>query len=98
MIDTDTTPMKRCARCHTEKKLSQFRNAGKDSRAKDGLYPYCKPCAREYQRENPYERDPSYHAKWYQEHKQSQLEKSKETNRRIREKSNFSLWKQMRLL
>ncbi len=30
--------------------LSEFKSAGKCSRAKDGLYPYCRSCSRDYDR------------------------------------------------
>ena len=37
--------MKACASCKTEKEYTDFH---KSSSRKDGLYPYCKDCAREY--------------------------------------------------
>lgn len=38
--------MKVCTKCKKSKPLSEF---GRDKRRKDGLYPHCKECKRQYQ-------------------------------------------------
>lgn len=51
----ERTPMltKRCPKCHTDKDVTQFYI---QRTAKDGRYPWCKSCHREYRRNRNYAR------------------------------------------
>lgn len=75
---------KRCARCRVPRLHREFRSAAVGSRAKDGKHPYCKACCRQYQRDNPRESNPEYHAKWHQDHKAQQLQVVKDGVKRLR--------------
>ena len=41
--------MKKCTKCKVEKEITKF---GVDKQRKDGLYPSCKECSKEYRKEN----------------------------------------------
>jgi hypothetical protein len=65
--------MKKCSRCDTEKPTSEYH---KDRGNKDGLYSYCKPCAR------------AKTAAW----KAADPERSRESQRRSRRKRPHVYW------
>lgn len=53
--------MKRCARCGIEKPTDKF---NKQSRQKDGLFPWCRDCCKEYRQQNK-EKSRDYQRSYY---------------------------------
>jgi hypothetical protein len=70
--------LKRCTRCAEEKPRAEF---SRDRSRKDGRYPQCKACVREWHQENA-ERLAEYHLRWQRENR----DKQRAQNRRYRER------------
>jgi hypothetical protein len=60
--------LKRCTKCEKEKPREEF---SRDRSRKDGRYPQCKACVRQWQQENA-ERLAEYHLRWQRENRDKQ--------------------------
>jgi hypothetical protein len=70
--------LKRCTKCGEEKPRAEF---SRDRSRKDGRYPQCKACVREWHQENA-ERLAEYHLRWQRQNR----DKQRAQNRRYRER------------
>jgi hypothetical protein len=70
--------LKRCTKCGEEKPRAEF---SRDRSRKDGRYPQCKACVREWHQQNA-ERLAQYHLRWQRENR----DKQRAQNRRYRER------------
>jgi hypothetical protein len=75
---TATEPTKRCTKCREEKPPAEF---SRDRSRRDGRYPRCKACVREWHQQNA-ERLAQYHRRWQRENR----DKQRAQNRRYRER------------
>ena len=82
--------MKKCTKCKVEKEITKF---GVDKQRKDGLYPSCKECSKEYRKENKdkkkeyYKKNKDkikeYEKEYYKKNKENKKEYYKENKDKI---------------
>jgi len=78
--------MKQCSKCKRTLSKSQF---SKSSRQEDGLQPYCKDCAKEYDekyRQKDKEKKRAYDKKWCQKNRKKNIKKRIKYNEKNRKR------------